>query len=76
MTKAPPTPRGSRGCCRAGVGVLSEAAPEVDESAPDHAERDEPDEDALVSAAYVPVNDAQEKGSGGHQTSAPTSTEE
>ena len=74
----PPRPRrdAESGAVPSGPGSAVEAAPEVDEAAPDHAERDESDEDALVGAADVPVNGAQGEGAGGHQTSAPTSAEE
>ena len=67
---------GAGGAVVPGWGSAVEATSEVDESAPDHAERDESHEDALVCAADVPVNGAQDEGSGGHQSSVPTSAVE
>ena len=74
----PPRPRrdAESGAVPSGPGSAVEASSQVDESAPDHAERDESHEDALVCAGDVPVNGAQQEGAGGHQTSEPTSAEE
>ena len=70
----PPRPRrdAESGAVPSGPGSAVEASSQVDEAAPDHAERDESHEDALVCAADVPVNGGRRSQERTHGCAAPT----